>query len=86
LGVAAEAFCAFGGFAYVEGLRISGIFIVSSAYGSSALSSLHMVGPTVGTFDTTVGSLALCTIRAVCFASTAEEDPTPKSGTTTGSI
>jgi hypothetical protein len=86
LAVAAEAFCTFGSFASVEGLSISGIFIVSSVYGFSAFSSLEMVGPTIGTFDITVGSSALCTIGAVCVASAAEEDPTPKSGTMVGSI
>jgi hypothetical protein len=78
LGVAAEAFCTFGSFASVEGLRISGIFIVSSVCGSSAFSSLEMAGPTIGTFGTLVGSSALCTIGAVCVASAAEEDPYAK--------
>jgi hypothetical protein len=86
LGVAAEAFCTFGSSASFEGLRISGIFFVSSAYGSSALSSLDMVGLTVGTFGTTVGSSVLCTIKAAFSASAAEEVPAPNSGTTTGSI
>jgi hypothetical protein len=84
--VAAEAFCIFGRFASVGGLRIFGIFIISSTFGSSALSTLSSTHSTVCVFDITVGSSALYAIGAVCIASAAEEDPAPKSGTTAGSI
>jgi hypothetical protein len=86
LGVAVEAFCTFGSFAFVGGLRIYGIFIISSIGGSSALSYLALVGPTVCVFGITAGSSTLCVIGAICLASVVEEDPSPNLGTTAGSM
>jgi hypothetical protein len=86
LGVAVEAFCTFGSFASVEGLRLSDIFIISSIYGPSALSSLALADSTVGIVGTTIGSSVLCTIGTISFASTAEEVPLPNSGITAGSM
>jgi hypothetical protein len=37
-------------------------------------------------FGTTIGSSALCTMEATCFASVVEEVPSPNSGTMAGSI
>src|SRR5699024_3640668 len=86
LGVAAGPFCIFGKFASTGGLRISGIFTVSSTFDSSVISSLASAGPTVGTFGITIDSSALCTMEAACFASVVEEVPSPNSGTIDGSI
>jgi hypothetical protein len=61
-------------------------FIISSIRGSSALSSLALVGPTVGIFGITVVSSTLCAIGAVYLSSAVDEAPSPNLGTTTGSI
>jgi hypothetical protein len=77
LGVAAEAFCTFG---------ISDIFIISSTFGSSALSTLASTGLTVGVYGITVGFSTLCAIEAACLASAVEEAPSTNLGTTAGSM
>jgi hypothetical protein len=84
--VAAEAFCIFDSFGSAGGLMISGSFTTFFTCGSSALSSLASAGPTVGTFDTTVGSSTLCTIEAVFLASATKEGPLPSLGTLAGSM
>jgi hypothetical protein len=86
LGVAAETFYIFESFASAGGLRISGSFTTFFTCGFSALSSLASAGPTVGTFDTTIGSSMLCAIEAIFLASATEEGPSPSSGTLVGSM
>jgi hypothetical protein len=86
LGVAAEVFCTFDSFTSVGGLRIFGIFIISSTFAFSTLSTLASTDLAMGIFGVTVASLVLYAIEAVSVASAAEEDPTPNSGTTTGSV
>jgi hypothetical protein len=86
LGVAAEAFCTFGNFASAGGLKISGIYTISSIFGSSALPILISTSPTVSTFGITVGSSVICALGTVSFVSAAEEVPSPNSGITAGSI
>ena len=61
---------------------IFGIFIISSIFDFSALSTLASTDSTMGTFGITVASLVLYAIEAVSVASVAEEDPAPNSGTT----
>jgi hypothetical protein len=84
LGVTAEGFCAFSRFAPVGGLKIFGIFIISSTFDSSAFSTSPLTGSIVCIFGITVGSTVLCAIGAVCVASTAEEDAAPRGENGTG--
>jgi hypothetical protein len=86
--VVAELFCVFGIIASVEGLKISGIFVISSVFDFSALSLSTFVSTssTEGTFGIIAGSSVLCMGGTISLDSAAEEASPQNSGTTTGSM
>jgi hypothetical protein len=84
LGVTTEPICTFGTVAYVGGLKISSIFIISSIFGSSALSTFVSTSLTVSTFGITAGSSVLYAVGTISLISVAEEVPAPNSGTMAG--
>jgi hypothetical protein len=86
LGVTIEPVCTFGTVALVGALKISGIFIISSISGLSALSTFVSTSLAVGIFGITAGSLVLCVAEAVSFLSATEDVPAPNSGTMVGSM
>jgi hypothetical protein len=83
LGVATKPFCAFGTVASVEGLKIYGIFAISSIFDPSAFVS---TSSTESNFGIIAGSSVLYAGGTVSFVSAAEEAPSPNSGTTAGSM
>jgi hypothetical protein len=88
LGVAAEPFCAFGMGTSDEGLKISGIFVISSIFDPSALSLSAFVSTssTEGNFGIIAGSSVLYAGGIVSFVLAAEEVPSPNSGITASSM
>jgi hypothetical protein len=86
LGVAAEPFCVFGIVASVGGLKISGIFYISSIFGPLALSAFVSTSSIEGNFGVTAGSSVLCVDEIVSFVSAAEVAPSPNSGIAVGSM
>jgi hypothetical protein len=85
-GVAAKLFCTFGTVASVEGLKISGIFVISSIFDPSVLSAVVSTSLIEGNFGIIAGSSVLCAGGAVSFVSVAEEAPSSNLGITTGSM
>jgi hypothetical protein len=75
----AKFFCVFGTVASVEGLKISGIFAISSFFYPSdlSLSAFVSTSSTVGTFGITAGSSVFCVGGAVSFVSIAKDVPVP---------
>jgi hypothetical protein len=86
LGVVAELFCAFGTVASIEGLKISGIFVISPIFDPSALSAVASTSLTESNFGIMVGSQVFYAGRTVSFVSADEEAPSPNSGITVGSM
>jgi hypothetical protein len=81
-----ELFCVFGTVASVEGLKISGIFVISPNFDPSALSVVASTGLTESNFGIMAGSPVSYVGGAVSFVSPAEEAPSPNSGITVGSM
>jgi hypothetical protein len=88
LGVVAELFSAFNVVASVEGLKIPGIFVISSVFYLSALSLSTFVSTSSneGAFGIIIGSSSFYVGGAGSLGSAAEEASPPNSGTTAGSI
>jgi hypothetical protein len=82
----AELFCAFGTVASAEGLKISGIFVISSIFDPSALSAVVSTSLTESNFGITADYPVLCAGGIVSFVLAAEEAPPPNSGITAGSM
>jgi hypothetical protein len=82
----AEPFCTFGTVAFVGGLKISGIFVISSIFGPSALSAFISTSSTQSNFGITAGSSVLCADGTISFVSAAEEALSPNSGIMVGSM
>jgi hypothetical protein len=81
-----ELFCTFDIVASIEGLKISGIFYISSIFDPSVLSAVVSTSLTEGNFGIIAGSSVLWAGGAVSSVLTAEEAPSSNPGITAGSM